>query len=82
MLRLKHAPSPPGRMLSRQGSLAVPALTRLALLTQVSQRVSVAQAIHAMAESVLRCEGLSLAAREVAVLLDGRVRPRAERRRE
>ena len=33
MLRLKHAPSPPGRMLSRQGSLAVPALALLTLLT-------------------------------------------------
>ena len=81
MLRLKHAPSPPGRVLSRQGSLAVPALTRLVLLTQVSQRVSVAQAIRAVAESVC-CEGLSRAVREVAVLLDGRVRLRAERRRE
>jgi len=40
------------------------ALTRLDLLTPASQRVSVAQAIRAVAESV-RCEGLSLAAREV-----------------
>ena len=81
MLRLKHAPSPPGRMLSDKAVLLSLALARLDLLTPASQRVSVAQAIRAVVESV-RCEGLSLAAREVAVLLDGRVRLRAERRRE
>ena len=39
------------------------------------------RAIHAMAESV-RCEGHGPTAREVAVLLDGKVRLRAERCRE
>ena len=81
MLRLKHAPSPQGGSCPGKEALLSLALARLDLLTPASQQVSTAQAIRTVVESV-RCEGLSLAAREVAVLLDGRVRPRAERRGE
>ena len=81
MPRLKHVPSPLGGGRPDKAALLSPALAHLDLLAQVSQRLSAAESIRAVAESVC-CEGLGLADQEVAVLLDGRVRFRAERRRE
>ena len=81
MPRLKHVSSPQGGGRPDKAALLYPALAHLDLLAQVSQWLSVAESIRVVAESVC-CEGLGLADQEVAVLLDGRVRFRAERRRE
>ena len=81
MPRLKHVSSPLGGGCPDKAALLSPALAHLDFLARVSQRLSTAESIRAVAESVC-CEGLSLADQEVAVLLDGRVRFRAERRRE
>ena len=95
MLRLKHVPSPPcgpvgasyetsaglGGGRPDKAALLFSTRAHLDFLTPVSQRVSVAQAICAVVESGC-CEVLGLADQEVAVLLDRRVRLRAERRRE